>query len=115
MPAPKGKGLCIEKEAAKILKMAGIKDVWSKTQGQTNSKPNFIKALLQALSRLSEVKIQPAHHQKLGLAEGKLQPTKEEEFIEVLRNNKVVSETPEAKPLSEIKTPAETPKKEENA
>ena len=42
MPAPKGKGLCVEKECAKVLALAGIKDVWSKTKGQTGTKLNLI-------------------------------------------------------------------------
>ena len=38
MPAPKGKGLVIEKECAKILRLAGVKDVRSKSLGQTKTK-----------------------------------------------------------------------------
>ena len=72
MPAPKGKGLCVEKECAKILAMAGIKDVWSKTYGQTKTKLNLISALLDALRKLSRVKIKPAHMTMLGISEGKL-------------------------------------------
>lgn len=82
MPAPKGKGLCLEKESAKILKMAGIKDVWSKTQGQTKTKQNLIRALIKALSKLSETKLQPDHYQQLGLVEGKLKEEAKEEIIE---------------------------------
>lgn len=74
MPAPKGKGLCVEKECAKILRMAGIKDVWSRTRGQTNTKKNLVKALSHALAHLSETKIPPDQYQKLGLVEGKLKP-----------------------------------------
>jgi small subunit ribosomal protein S5 len=72
MPAPKGKGLCVEKECAKILKMAGVKDIWSKTEGQTKTKTNLLKALDQALKKLSAVKVQPDHVKKLGINEGKL-------------------------------------------
>lgn len=77
MPAPKGKGLCTEKECAKILRIAGIKDVWSKSYGQTKTKVNFIKALLGALHQLSSVRIQPAHFSRLGISEGKLKPQEE--------------------------------------
>ena len=58
MPAPKGTGLCIEKECAKILEMSGIKDIWSKTLGQTKNKLNLFKALEQALRSLSKTRIQ---------------------------------------------------------
>lgn len=83
MPAPKGKGLCIEKECAKILRLAGIKDIWSKTQGQTKTKLNMIFALIDALKKLSEVKVKPGDIAKLGIIEGKLKETeKMEEPIE---------------------------------
>ncbi len=72
MPAPKGKGLCVEKECAKILAFAGVKDVWSKTFGQTKTKINLISALLDALRKLSQVKHQPENIAALGLVEGRL-------------------------------------------
>lgn len=57
MPAPKGTGLKIEKECQKILKLAGIKDVWSKTKGQTRSKLNLLYACFEALQKLMDFKI----------------------------------------------------------
>ena len=72
IPAPKGTGLCIEKECAKILAAAGIKDIWSKTKGQTKTKVNMVKACFDALKNLSDMKIQEGHVAKLGLEEGKL-------------------------------------------
>src|SRR3989338_9075734 len=72
MPAPKGKGLCVEKECAKILAMAGIKDIWSKTSGQTKTKVNLISALIDALRKLSQVKCQPEHIGTLAIVEGRL-------------------------------------------
>ncbi len=79
MPAPKGKGLCIEKECAKILEMAGIQDIWSKTIGQTKTKLNLITALIDALKKLSEVKVRPQHVAKLGVVEGKLREVQSNE------------------------------------
>lgn len=73
IPAPKGKGLCIEAECAKILGFAGIKDVWAKTRGQTGSKGNLIKACEQALKRLTQVKISQKQVEKLGIVDGKIQ------------------------------------------
>jgi small subunit ribosomal protein S5 len=70
MPAPKGKGLCVEKECAKVLDLAGIKDVWSKSQGQTKNKMNMIKALESALRKLSTTRIQPEHTEELSIVEG---------------------------------------------
>lgn len=79
MPAPKGVGLCIEKECAKILEMAGIKDIWSKTTGQTKTKLNLIRACFKALKKLSTTKIQQKHIESLGIIEGPLTIEKKEE------------------------------------
>lgn len=67
IPAPKGTGLVVEKECQKILELAGIKDVWSKTEGKTNTKFNLIKACYDALQNLSKVKVRPSHKTMLGM------------------------------------------------
>ena len=73
MPAPKGKGLIIEEECAKILGLAGIKDVFSKTKsGKGNSKVNLIKACFDAVTNLMEVKANPTFSPNVGLMEGKV-------------------------------------------
>jgi len=71
MPAPKGTGLCVESSCAKILEFAGIRDIWSKTFGQTKSKINLIKACMDALSKLNTTKIRPHHYEQLGIIKGK--------------------------------------------
>lgn len=53
IPAPKGVGLCIHDECQKILQLAGINDVWSKTKGSTSTTLNLIYALIDALKKLS--------------------------------------------------------------
>ncbi len=70
MPAPKGKGLICDKEVAKILEMAGIKNVWSKSFGQTKNKINVVKATLQALRKLTQVNVQQKHRDYLAITEG---------------------------------------------
>ncbi|MFW6383469.1 MAG: 30S ribosomal protein S5 [Nanoarchaeota archaeon] len=77
MPAPKGTGLCVEKETGKILKLSGIKDVWSKTRGKTSSKINHIKACLAALKKLTTTKIRPHDIKSLNITEGKTKITQE--------------------------------------
>lgn len=52
MPAPKGVGLVANNETKKLLKMAGIKDVWVKTFGNTSNRINLISAVFDALKRL---------------------------------------------------------------
>jgi len=80
MPAPKGKGLCIEPECAKILKLAGIKDIWCKTFGQTRVKVNLVKACIDALKQLMTVKVHPNRYAALGIAEGRSTETVKEEI-----------------------------------
>jgi len=73
MPAPKGTGLCIEKECAKILELAGIKDVWSKTKGQTKTKINLIYACFDALKQLMKTKVKEEDIKNLGIKEGMIE------------------------------------------
>ena len=79
MPAPKGKGLVIEKEAAKVLELAGIRNIWSKTYGQTKNKINFTKALEQALRKLSTTRVLPQHTSRLSILEGSAVRTEAEQ------------------------------------
>jgi len=48
-PAPKGTGLVAGDVAKVVLRMAGIKDVWSKTLGETRITYNFARATYNAL------------------------------------------------------------------
>ena len=70
MPAPKGTGLVLEPEMAKLLRFAGIKDAWSKTLGHTKTKTNAIKACFQALQSLTRTKYGEREVQSLGIVEG---------------------------------------------
>jgi small subunit ribosomal protein S5 len=103
IPAPKGKGLCVEKECAKILAFAGIKDVWSKTYGQTKTKLNLIQACLDALRNLSKIKVKPEDYQNLGIVDGRLA---EVEKVDSLSSSKVAKV---------ILTPEEISKESESA
>jgi len=69
-PAPKGTNLCVEKECAKMLNFAGIKDVYSKTFGQTRTKYNLIQACFECLKKLSTTKINTKSIAELGVTEG---------------------------------------------
>jgi len=76
MPAPKGTGLVVEKECAKILGMAGIKDVWSHTEGQTKNKVNLMYACEKALKKLISTKIKAQDIDTLTITEGKITEVK---------------------------------------
>lgn len=53
-PAPRGTGLVAGNECKKILRLAGIKDVYSKTIGQTKTTFNLAKACVNALEKTTE-------------------------------------------------------------
>ncbi len=48
-PAPKGTGLVAGDTAKKILRLAGIQDVWTFTKGETRTSYNFARATYLAL------------------------------------------------------------------
>jgi len=52
MPAPKGVGIVAPDEAKKIFRLAGIKDVWTKSFGDTRTRENYITAIYRALKKL---------------------------------------------------------------
>ncbi len=49
MPAPQGTGLVVANELKKVLKLAGIKDVYSQTFGSVRTTFNLVKACMEAL------------------------------------------------------------------
>lgn len=51
IPAPQGTGLVVGKELRKILTLAGIKDVYSKTLGTQRTTANLVKATIDALKK----------------------------------------------------------------
>ena len=55
-PAPQGTGLVVGDQCKKILKLAGIKDVYGKSFGQTRTTFNIAKACLDALENLDKIK-----------------------------------------------------------
>lgn len=56
MPAPKGIGLCVHDEAKKMLRIAGIKDVWADSDGKTSTRINYTLALFDAFKKLNRMK-----------------------------------------------------------
>ncbi|MBI4170913.1 MAG: 30S ribosomal protein S5 [Candidatus Aenigmarchaeota archaeon] len=56
MPAPKGIGLCINDEAKKIIRLAGIKDIWSMSDGESRSRVNYAFAIYNALKNMNSMK-----------------------------------------------------------
>jgi len=57
IPAPQGTGLVVGDECKKILKLAGIKDVYCASSGTVRTTFNLAKACLHALEKTTELKI----------------------------------------------------------
>ncbi|MCK5043099.1 MAG: 30S ribosomal protein S5, partial [Candidatus Aenigmarchaeota archaeon] len=70
MPAPKGIGLCVAKEAKTIMSLAGITDAWGKSRGQTKTRLNFVKAIYGALKKLNKVRVSEDAKKSTGMIEG---------------------------------------------
>jgi len=54
IPAPQGTGLVVANELKKLLKFAGIRDVYSKTFGRRRTTFNLIKAGFDALNKTNK-------------------------------------------------------------
>jgi small subunit ribosomal protein S5 len=58
IPAPRGTGLVVADECKKILKLAGVKDVYSATAGKTRTSFNLAKACINALLKTNTMRLQ---------------------------------------------------------
>ncbi|NOQ56391.1 MAG: 30S ribosomal protein S5 [Nanohaloarchaea archaeon] len=70
MPAPKGIGLCVAKEAKTLMNLAGIRDVWGKSRGQTKTRLNFVKAIFGSLQQLNKMRVSEEVKTSTGMVEG---------------------------------------------
>ncbi|HDQ59655.1 MAG TPA: 30S ribosomal protein S5 [Candidatus Woesearchaeota archaeon] len=72
-PAPKGLGLATSNEVKKILELAGIKDAWSKSSGQTSTRQNLAYACFEAIKSLNLMKTRSKFDRFSGLEKGSLE------------------------------------------
>ncbi|MDW7726182.1 MAG: 30S ribosomal protein S5 [Candidatus Methanoperedens sp.] len=56
-PAPRGLGLASGGTARKVLEIAGIKDIWTRAEGETRTTVNFAKATFEALIKTTTMKV----------------------------------------------------------
>jgi len=73
LPAPKGVGLAVSDEVKKMLRLAGISDVWCKTKGDTQMRANLIKATFDALKKLNAYKVKLEFEKQSGMTTGKVE------------------------------------------
>ena len=100
MPAPKGKGLCVESEIAKVLEFAGVKDCWSKTFGQTKNRINLLMAAEKALRKLTTTKVREIDATNTSIVDHSVNKKKKKVIIKA---EKIAEEAEEAKPKKEKK------------
>jgi small subunit ribosomal protein S5 len=55
VPGPRGLGLVASEDAKVILRLAGLKDCWTRSYGSTRTVPSFAYAVFDALKRTYEV------------------------------------------------------------
>ena len=71
LPAPSGKGLVIGDYGRRVLTLAGVEDVWSRSSGQTRSTINFARATYNALEELSKTKVSDQVGDRLHITVGR--------------------------------------------
>ena len=71
-PAPSGKGLVIGEYGKRVLTLAGITDVISRSKGQTRTTINYAQATYNALANLNKTRISDSDKERLFIAEGRL-------------------------------------------
>ena len=69
-PAPHGIGLATGDVAKKILELAGVKDCWAFTKGQTKTVVNYAKAVFDALKKNAEMRITQNEVKKISIVSG---------------------------------------------
>lgn len=72
-PAPPGVGLVINNTGKTILKLAGVKDVWSFTKGQTQTIFNFASATITALGQTRMIKVNRSQFETQQMIQGVLE------------------------------------------
>jgi small subunit ribosomal protein S5 len=72
MPAPAGKGLVVGGTGKKVLELAGITDVLSRSKGQTRTTINYALATYNALIEMNKTKVSADQRQRLFMVQGRL-------------------------------------------
>lgn len=78
-PAPQGIGLATGDVAKKILRLAGIKDCWTFTNGKTKTTVNYAKAVFDALQKNTQMRVMKGEIANIGILSGSVGSTTPEE------------------------------------
>lgn len=77
-PAPQGLGLVAGDVAKKILRLAGVKDIWAFTRGTTRTTVNYAQAVYNALKKNAEVRLTEEEIKRLNIVSGSAGAVEEE-------------------------------------
>jgi small subunit ribosomal protein S5 len=69
-PAPRGVGLAVGDIARKVFGLAGIKDAWGLSRGQTRTTVNAAQASFNALVQVSQMRISQRQSTRIKVTEG---------------------------------------------
>jgi small subunit ribosomal protein S5 len=69
-PAPRGISLAAGNIAKHILRLAGIKDAWAYTSGETRTQVNYAKAAFYALAKTAQMKVTRTQEEELHIVSG---------------------------------------------
>ena len=71
MPAAKGKGLVIGETGKRVLELAGVEDVLSRTKGQTRTTINYAAATFNALKNINTTRVSNTQRETLYIHTGR--------------------------------------------
>jgi len=98
IPAPRGVGLAVGNVAKHVLRLAGVKDAWSITDGKTRTTVNMARAAFESLRGTARQKVREEQVARLrilsgasGVAEGALvtDPTKADQSVAIEKESNV--------------------------
>ena len=72
LPAPKGVGPVVMNEMKKFMRLAGVKDIWCKSRGNTGARINLIKAVFFAFKKLDAMRTEEADEKTLAIKLGRV-------------------------------------------
>ncbi len=72
MPAAKGKGLVIGETGKRVLDLAGVSDVLSRTKGQTRTTINYAGATFNALQNMNTTRVSNEVKERLFINKGRI-------------------------------------------
>ncbi len=69
-PAPQGTGLAAGDVSKQVLRLAGVEDIWTFSEGQTRTTVNFAKATFQALRKTAKMRVPFRTDEQVRIIEG---------------------------------------------